>query len=73
MSARHFLRLRSGDRVRLPSGATVQLLDHSSTRVGTVWACGYVDGEQLRGAGHGNRGRLVLRHDWLQRNAEPVL
>lgn len=65
-------RLQSGTRLCLPSGKVVQLLDHFSTRTGTVWSCGYVEGTALRGAGSGNRERLVLRHDWLQRFAQPA-
>lgn len=67
------LRLQAGVRVRLPSRKVVELIDHFSTRTGTVWSCGYVDGEALRGAGKGNRERLVLRHDWLQRFGELAL
>lgn len=66
------LRPRAGLWVRLPSKRVVQLLDHTSTRHGTVWACGYVEGQALCGAGEANRGRLVLRHDWLQRYGELV-
>ncbi|MCL4695490.1 MAG: hypothetical protein KJ023_00285 [Burkholderiaceae bacterium] len=71
-NARAAIRLRSGMWVRLPSGRIVQLIDHSSSRNGTVWSCGYVEGTAMRGAGERNRQRLVLRHDWLQRHAELV-
>lgn len=71
-SSRRSVGLRAGARLSLPSGKVVQLIDHYSTRDGTVWSCGYVEGGQLRGAGVGNRERLVLRHDWLQRHAEPA-
>lgn len=68
----HRVRLQAGVRLRLPSRKVVQLIDHFSTRTGTVWSCGYVEGLALQGAGSGNRGRLVLRHDWLQRFGQPV-
>lgn len=72
MSGRSSIRLQAGVQLRLPSRQVVQLIDHFSTRAGTVWSCGYVEGQALRGAGSGNRGRLVLRHDWLQRFGQPV-
>lgn len=71
-NARNSIRPRSGMWVRLPSGKVVQLIDHTSTRTGVVWSCGYVEGHVMCGPGVGNRGRLVLRHDWLQRFGELV-
>lgn len=60
--------MRAGTWVTLPSRAQVVLLERSAGRHGPAWLCGYLGAAgQMAGPGRENRGRVVLREDWLRR------